>query len=76
MTLHLPHPAPTRMPSATPALFCYCREFVEQILPQFKADNAQVAIEAVVRRGKHPGLEAEYRERLLVALCCPLLGYS
>ncbi|KAL4430376.1 hypothetical protein ABPG77_002182 [Micractinium sp. CCAP 211/92] len=37
------------------------REFVERILPQFQRDNPQLAVEAVVRRGRHPGLLAEYR---------------
>ncbi|EFN53762.1 hypothetical protein CHLNCDRAFT_136378 [Chlorella variabilis] len=39
------------------------REFVEQILPHFQRDNPQIAIESVVRRGKHPGLQAEYLNR-------------
>ncbi|KAL4419892.1 hypothetical protein ABPG75_006990 [Micractinium tetrahymenae] len=36
------------------------REFVERMLPQFQRDNPQLAVEAVVQRGRHPGLQAEY----------------
>ncbi|PSC67376.1 54S ribosomal mitochondrial [Micractinium conductrix] len=36
------------------------REFVETMMPQFAADNPQLAVEAAVRRGQHPGLLAEY----------------
>ena len=39
-----------------------CREFVETMMPQFAADNPQLAVEAAVRRGQHPGLLAEYCE--------------
>jgi hypothetical protein len=42
--------------------FCWCREFVEQMLPHFRQDNPQIAIETVVQRAKHPGLQAEYRK--------------
>lgn len=38
------------------------REFVEHMFPTFKQHNPQIAMEAVVQRGKHPGLHAEYRE--------------
>ena len=46
-----------------------CREFVEHILPQFRQDHPQLLIEAVVQRGKHPGLHAEYCERRCCLLC-------
>ncbi|KAI3425285.1 hypothetical protein D9Q98_009052 [Chlorella vulgaris] len=36
------------------------RDFVEHMLPHFRRDNPQLAIETVVQRGKHPGLLAEY----------------
>jgi hypothetical protein len=35
---------------------------VQHILPQFQQDNPQLLVESLVRRGKHPGLQAEYRE--------------
>ena len=41
------------------------------MLPAFQRDNPQVAVEAVVRRGSHPGLQADYREcRLQLAQGC------
>ncbi|GJP32861.1 hypothetical protein CLOM_g17455 [Closterium sp. NIES-68] len=44
------------------------REFVASLLPHFTEGNPQLAVEAVVRRGKHPNLHAEYvngRERVV-----------
>ncbi|CAI5462581.1 unnamed protein product [Closterium sp. Yama58-4] len=44
------------------------REFVASLLPQFKEGNPQLAVEAVVNRGKHPNLHAQYvngRERVV-----------
>lgn len=50
---------------------------MERILPQFQRDNPQLAVEAVVRRGRHPGLLAEYRKSALAcASTLPLLPLS
>lgn len=38
------------------------REFVQSVLPRFQAENPQLAVEAAVRRGQHPFLDAQYRE--------------
>ncbi|GAB4815870.1 hypothetical protein N2152v2_002916 [Parachlorella kessleri] len=36
------------------------REFLEHVWPQFTKDNPHLAAEAVLRRGRHPFLEASY----------------
>ncbi|CAI5980565.1 unnamed protein product [Closterium sp. NIES-64] len=44
------------------------REFVASLLPRFKEGNPQLAVDAVVNRGKHPNLHAQYvngRERVV-----------
>lgn len=51
---HLPHPAP--------APHLLCREFLEHLWPQFRAENPQMRAEAVLRPGRHPFIEASYRE--------------
>ncbi len=42
-----------------------CREFLEAVLPVFREQNPQLAIETRTNPGHHPWLKAEYRAPLL-----------
>lgn len=45
-----------------------CREFVQDVLPNFRERNAHLDIIDTVRRGHHPWLDARYRETPLDAV--------
>src|SRR5690348_118298 len=52
---------------------------MEKLLPQFTAENPQLAVEQVLRRGSHPTLKAEYCTHftrttfcIILSACCTL----